>query len=63
VVTREALTISFNDVFCLMWWRFLAALVMVPFCRPPRQIVVQPGENHQFGCVLGRKTAALCVNL
>jgi DHA2 family multidrug resistance protein len=46
VVTREALTISFNDVFRLMSWLFLAALVMVPFCRSPQQVIAQPGENH-----------------
>jgi DHA2 family multidrug resistance protein len=34
IVTREALTLSFNDVFRLMAWLFVAALVMVPFCRP-----------------------------
>lgn len=35
VVGREALTASFNDVFRLLAWMFIAALVMVPFCRPP----------------------------
>jgi len=34
LVTREALTLSFNDVFRLMSWLFVAALVLVPFCRP-----------------------------
>jgi DHA2 family multidrug resistance protein len=33
-VTRQALTLSFNDVFRLMSWLFAAALVMVPFCKP-----------------------------
>jgi DHA2 family multidrug resistance protein len=36
VVARQALTLSFNDVFRLMSWLFLAALVLVPFCRPAR---------------------------
>jgi DHA2 family multidrug resistance protein len=35
VIAREALTTSFNDVFRLLAWMFIAALVMVPFCRPP----------------------------
>jgi DHA2 family multidrug resistance protein len=33
---REALTLAFDDVFRLMTWMFLAALVIVPFCRMPR---------------------------
>jgi DHA2 family multidrug resistance protein len=33
VVGMESLTIAFNDVFRLMTWIFLAALVMVPFAR------------------------------
>ncbi len=36
VVGREALTLAFDDVFRLMAYLFLAALVMVPFCKPPR---------------------------
>lgn len=35
VVGREALTLAFDDVFRLMAYLFLAALVMVPFCKPP----------------------------
>jgi len=35
VVGREALTLAFNDVFRLMAWIVVAALVLVPFCRPP----------------------------
>jgi len=34
IVGREALTIAFDDIFRLMAWMFVAALVMVPFCRP-----------------------------
>jgi DHA2 family multidrug resistance protein len=34
LVARNALTLSFNDVFRTMALLFLAALVLVPFCRP-----------------------------
>jgi DHA2 family multidrug resistance protein len=34
IVVRQSLTLAFDDVFRLMAWLFLAALVMVPFCRP-----------------------------
>ncbi|HZZ87737.1 MAG TPA: DHA2 family efflux MFS transporter permease subunit [Caulobacteraceae bacterium] len=34
LVGRYALTSAFDEVFRLMAWLFLAALVMVPFCRP-----------------------------
>ena len=37
IVQREALTMAFNDVFRIMALLFLAALVLVPFCRPVRQ--------------------------
>jgi len=36
VVARESLTLAFNDVFRLMAWIFLAALIIVPFCRMPK---------------------------
>jgi len=36
VVTRAALTLAFNEVFRLMAWIFLAALILVPLCRPMR---------------------------
>src|SRR5476649_1072265 len=32
-VASEAFTLAFNDVFMVMAWMFIAALVMVPFCR------------------------------
>jgi DHA2 family multidrug resistance protein len=35
VVEREALTLAFDDVFRLMSWMFVAALIMVPFTRAP----------------------------
>jgi DHA2 family multidrug resistance protein len=34
--TRDALTLAFNDAFRLMSWMFLAALLIVPLCRPAR---------------------------
>ena len=34
IVGRQALTLSFDEVFRTMAWMFLIALVMVPFCRP-----------------------------
>jgi DHA2 family multidrug resistance protein len=36
-VGRYALTSAFDEVFRLMAWLFIAALVMVPFCRPAPQ--------------------------
>ena len=47
VVGREALTTAFDDVFRLMAWMFVAALVMVPFCRVPRTAApVSPADAH-----------------
>lgn len=36
IVQRQAMTLAFNDVFRLMAYLFLAALVLVPFCRRPK---------------------------
>ncbi|MEI9890157.1 MAG: MFS transporter [Caulobacteraceae bacterium] len=36
LVARYALTQAFDEVFRTMAWMFLIALVMVPFCKPPR---------------------------
>jgi len=33
IVSQQALTIAFDDVFRLMCWMFVAALLMVPFAR------------------------------
>jgi DHA2 family multidrug resistance protein len=44
VVAREALTISFDDVFRLLAWLFVAALAMVPFCRPPANAAPPPPD-------------------
>jgi DHA2 family multidrug resistance protein len=38
---REALTLAFDDVFRLMTWMFLGALIIVPFCRMPRASAAQ----------------------
>ncbi len=47
VVGREALTTAFDDVFRVMAWLFVAALVMVPFCRVPRTVApVSPADAH-----------------
>ena len=34
VVGQQSLTLAFDDVFRLMAWMFVGALLMVPFCRP-----------------------------
>ena len=36
LVGRYALTQAFDEVFRTMAWMFLIALVMVPFCKPPK---------------------------
>jgi DHA2 family multidrug resistance protein len=47
VVGREALTIAFDDIFRLMAWMFVAALLMVPFCRPTNlSTPVPPDAAH-----------------
>ncbi|MGN6278333.1 MAG: MFS transporter, partial [Sphingomonas sp.] len=46
IVGREALTLAFDDVFRLMAYLFIAALVMVPFCRPPRAGSSPPADAH-----------------
>ncbi len=35
IVARQSLTLAFDDVFRLMAWVFLGALILVPLCRPP----------------------------
>jgi DHA2 family multidrug resistance protein len=45
VVTREALTLAFADVFTLMAGLFVLALVIVPFCKRPIPGSV-PVESH-----------------
>jgi MFS transporter, DHA2 family, multidrug resistance protein len=47
LVARQSLTIAFDDVFRLMAWMFVAALVMVPFVRPPKMDAAPaPVESH-----------------
>jgi DHA2 family multidrug resistance protein len=46
IVGRAALTLAFNDVFRTMAWMFIAALVMVPLCRPPRDGSAPPVDAH-----------------
>jgi DHA2 family multidrug resistance protein len=46
VVSQQALTLAFDDVFRLMSWMFLAALILVPFCRPVRPGAAPPAEAH-----------------
>jgi DHA2 family multidrug resistance protein len=46
VATRYALTLAFNDVFRMMSWLFIGALVMVPFCRPAPTGASPPPDAH-----------------
>jgi DHA2 family multidrug resistance protein len=47
VVGREAVTIAFDDIFRIMAWMFLIALVMVPFCKVPKAAATrQSAEAH-----------------
>ena len=46
IIGREALTLAFDDVFRLMSYLFLAALVMVPFCKPPPIGGPAPKDAH-----------------
>ncbi|MEI9964577.1 MAG: DHA2 family efflux MFS transporter permease subunit [Caulobacteraceae bacterium] len=46
LVGRYALTTAFDEVFRLMAWVFLAALVMVPFCRPAKVDGPPPVDAH-----------------
>jgi len=46
VAGREALTLAFDDVFRLLAWLFIAALVMVPFCRPVANVAPPTESGH-----------------
>ncbi|WP_197411933.1 DHA2 family efflux MFS transporter permease subunit [Sphingopyxis sp. H050] len=46
IVGREALTLAFDDVFRLMSYLFVAALIMVPFCKPPPIGGPAPTDAH-----------------
>ena len=45
IVGRQALTLAFDDVFRMMSYLFLGALVMVPFCEPPNIAGPAPSEH------------------
>ena len=45
VVGREAQTLAFDDIFRLLAWLFIAALVLVPFCRPPANVAAPAAEH------------------
>jgi MFS transporter, DHA2 family, multidrug resistance protein len=34
LAAKASLTLAFNEVFSLMSWMFIGALILVPFCRP-----------------------------
>jgi DHA2 family multidrug resistance protein len=51
VVGRMSLTLAFDDVFRMMAWLFIAALLLVPFCRAapinaPAPAASTPTEAH-----------------
>jgi DHA2 family multidrug resistance protein len=46
VVGREALTLAFQDVFTLMAGIFVAALLIVPFCKSPKLSDEPPPPSH-----------------
>jgi DHA2 family multidrug resistance protein len=46
LVGRYALTSAFEEVFRLMAWLFLAALVLVPFCKPAPPAAAPPRDAH-----------------
>jgi DHA2 family multidrug resistance protein len=46
LVGRYATTYGFEEVFRLMAWVFLAALVLVPFCKAPRLGAAAPTDGH-----------------
>jgi MFS transporter, DHA2 family, multidrug resistance protein len=47
MVGRATLTLGFEEVFRITAWLFLAALVMIPFCRPPKPgAAAPPSEAH-----------------
>jgi DHA2 family multidrug resistance protein len=46
LIGRYALTAAFEEVFRLMAWLFLAALVLVPFCKPPPLGAAPPPDAH-----------------
>jgi len=45
-VARYATTFAFEEIFRLMAWLFLAALVLVPFCKAPPAGAAPPPDAH-----------------
>ena len=45
IVGRQALALAFEDVFRMMSYLFITALLMVPFCKPPAVTGPPPGEH------------------
>jgi DHA2 family multidrug resistance protein len=45
IVSRQAMTLAFADTYRLMAWLFLAALIIVPFCKPAPQ-GAPPPDGH-----------------
>jgi DHA2 family multidrug resistance protein len=45
-VSRAATTLAFDDVFRLMAWMFVAALLLVPFSRQPAHAPTVPVDAH-----------------
>jgi DHA2 family multidrug resistance protein len=45
MVSRQAMTLAFADTYRLMAWLFLAALIIVPFCKPAPQ-GAPPPDGH-----------------
>jgi DHA2 family multidrug resistance protein len=46
VAARASLTLAFNEVFRLMAWLFIAALILVPLCRPAAVGSAPPADAH-----------------
>jgi DHA2 family multidrug resistance protein len=46
IVSRQAMTLAFADTYRLMAWLFLAALIIVPFCKPAPLNAPQPPDAH-----------------
>ena len=45
-VARHALALAFDDVFRTMTYIFLAALILVPLCKPPPIDLPPPLDAH-----------------
>jgi DHA2 family multidrug resistance protein len=46
LVGQQSLTLAFDDVFRLMAWMFVGALLMVPFCRPSSGSAPAAADAH-----------------